>query len=190
MSTPFLAAHSFWVYLALAAAVAVEGPIVTLVAAGAAVNGVLHPGWVFVAATTGNLSADTGWYALGYLGKLDWVKRYGRWLRIRPELVTDLERDIQRNASRLLVLAKLTLGFVIPALIATGLARVPMRRWFPQLAAAEFLWTGGLVIIGYLFGAYIQTLERGAQWLAVGGGLVGFIVVSRYLIHQRARQGD
>jgi membrane protein DedA with SNARE-associated domain len=184
------ATQSLWIYLALALAVAVEGPLVTLLAAVAAANGYLNLGWVFVAATIGNLSADTGWYGLGYLGQAGWLHRYGRWIRVSPQTVARLERDIHRNAYRLLFFAKLTLGLVIPALIATGLARVPLRRWFLQLALAEFLWTGGLVVAGYFFGAYVQNLERGVQWLAVGGGLLGFVVVSRYLIRQRARRED
>ncbi len=44
-----------WTYILLAALVAVEGPIATLLGAAAASAGLMKPGWVFIAAATGNL---------------------------------------------------------------------------------------------------------------------------------------
>ena len=68
---------------------------------------------------------------------------------VRESLIKHLEAHMIRHATRLLFLAKLTLSFVIPSLIAAGLLRIPMRRWFPALILAETLWTGSLVLIGY-----------------------------------------
>ncbi len=176
-----------WAYLLLVVLVAVEGPIATLVAAVAASAGYLNPLLVFAFAAAGNALADTVWYLLGYLGKTEWIVHHGRWLGIRPEHVQRWERDMHTHAGRILFIAKLTLGFMVPMLVAAGLVRVPWRRWFGVLIIAETIWTGGLVLAGFYLGAHLQRLEQGLQWLALGGGLLFVILISRYIFHQRAQ---
>ncbi|MBI3240976.1 MAG: VTT domain-containing protein [Chloroflexi bacterium] len=176
-----------WAYVLLLVLVAIEGPIATLVAAVAASAGYLNPLLVFVFAATGNAMADLMWYLLGYLGKTEWVIHHGRWLGIRPEQVKRWERDMHTHVSRILFTAKLTLGFMVPMLIAAGLARVPWRRWLGVLLVAETIWTGGLVLAGFYFGAQLRQLEQGLQWLALGGGLLFIILAGWYLARQRTR---
>ncbi len=177
-----------WAYFLIAVLVMVEGPIATLVGAVAASAGYLHPVAVLVSASTGNLTADTLWYLLGYLGNIDWVTKYGRYAGLKPEQVTGLQEEIRKHVLKIIFIAKLTLGFVIPVLIATGLARVPIKRWFYALITAEFIWTGGLVYFGYHFGHYVRTLERGLQFFALGGALLFSILTLRFVSRLRAKK--
>jgi membrane protein DedA with SNARE-associated domain len=176
-----------WAYFLLAVLVMVEGPVATLAGAIAASAGFMSPGWVFVSASAGNLLADGLWYTLGYMGKIEWLERYGRWMGVKQVLINQVMGDIRTHAAKLLFLAKLTLGFTIPTLVAAGLVRVPLRRWLPSLLLAETLWTGVLVFLGYHFGRYVQTLERGMEMAALVGGLlfIGFILY--YLARLRRR---
>ncbi len=177
----------YWIYPLLAVSVMVEGPIATLLASVAAAAGYLNPVGVFVFAVAGNTIGDTLWYALGYLGTLRSVGRYLRWLGLRPEHIEQLEADIHQNVQRMLFTAKLTLGFVVPTLVATGLARVPWRRWSATLFVAECIWTGGLVTVGYFFGAYVQRLETGLRYLTIGGIILVLISLSLYILRRRER---
>jgi membrane protein DedA with SNARE-associated domain len=170
-----------WAYLLLALLVMVEGPVATLAGAVAAASGFMVPEGVFIAAATGNLLADTLWYTLGYLGKMEWLTRYGRFVGVTPALVARFQRDIEQHVGKLLLVAKLTLGFSIPALIATGLSRVPVRRWFPWLALGETIWTGALVFLGYHLGRYITRLERGVEMAAAAGILLSAAFLVFYL---------
>ncbi|MDD5371763.1 MAG: VTT domain-containing protein [Anaerolineaceae bacterium] len=179
-----------WAYLAIAVLVIIEGPIATLVGAVAASAGYLKPGWVFVFAAAGNLTSDTLWYLLGYLGNIEWLVKYGRYVGLKREQVVNLQKEIEQHALQILFVAKLTLGFVIPVLIATGLARIPLRRWFGVLVSAEFIWTGGLVYVGYHFGRYVRTLERGIQFFTLGAGLVFAILTIRFITKRRARAAE
>lgn len=176
-----------WNYVLLAVLVAVEGPITTLLGAIAASTGLLCPEWVFLAASTGNLAADTFWYLLGYLGKTNWLLRPGSRLGLRRAHIQRLERGMNAHARKILVTAKLTLSFAIPALIAAGLARVPWRRWFPAVAAAEVVWTGGLVLIGYNFALSLKRLEEGLQVVAIAGAVVFTVMLVRYLTRHSSR---
>lgn len=170
----------FWTYILLAALVAIEGPVATLLGAAAASAGLMRPIFVFAAAAIGNLTADTLWYSLGYLGKTDWLLRFGRRLGIRPDLLEHLKHNMIAHATKVLFLAKLTLSFVIPALIAAGLLRVPWRRWFPTLIAAETLWTGSLVLIGYYTTEAIKRVEQGIEYAVLAASLlfVTFLIIA------------
>lgn len=176
-----------WAYFLLGLVVMVEGPIATLAGAVAASSGILKPGWVFFAASAGNLMADVLWYFLGYVGNTSWLTRYGRWVGLKPEHVARMQTEITDHAPRLLLLAKLTMGFVIPTLVATGMARVPLRRWVKSLIVGETIWTGVLVLLGLAFGQYVQTIENGMQAFIVVSSGVFLAIISIYLL--RKRQG-
>jgi membrane protein DedA with SNARE-associated domain len=168
-----------WTYIVLAALVAVEGPIATLLGAAAASAGLMKPELVFVAAAGGNLTADSLWYTLGYLGKVDWLLKFGQKLGIKVDVLDRLETEMYDHAARILFVGKLTLSLMIPALITAGLVKAPWRRWFPAIFSGEMLWTGSLVIIGFYT---TEAIKRVAQWIefvALGGAIlvVVFLIV-------------
>lgn len=158
--------------------VAVEGPIAILLASAAASAGLMRPQLVFLTAALGNLTADCLWYTLGYLGKTEWLQHFGRWLGIRPSLIEHLKHNMIKHATRVLFLAKLTVSFVIPSLIAAGLLRIPWRRWLPSFVIAEALWTGSLVLIGYYTTEALKRVERGVEI----GGLIASLAFVAFMI--------
>lgn len=176
-----------WAYILLAMVVMVEGPVATLAGAFAASQGWMRPGFVFLSAACGNLLGDSLWYTLGYLGKMEWVEKYGGMAGIKSKLINRLQTDIKKNAPKLLFIAKLTLGFTIPTLVATGLARVPIRRWLPVLIIAETIWTGSLVLLGVHFGEYLKRLQRGVEIFTIAGSLIFLALVITYLARNRQR---
>ena len=161
-----------WTYLVLAFLVAIEGPVATLLGAAAASAGLMRPWLVFLAAATGNLSADSLWYLLGYAGKLEWALRFGRRLGLQPDVLERLEQGMHEHAAKILFIAKLTVSFMIPSLVAAGLVKVPWRRWFPALFAGEMIWTGSLMLIGYYATEAIKRVEQGVEYMILGLALV------------------
>ena len=176
-----------WAYLLLGILVAVEGPFATLAGAVAASAGLLNPILVFIAASLGNLTADILWYCLGYFGKVEWWMQHIGRLGIKESSLARLQKDIYTHIHKVLFLAKLTLGLVVPTLIAAGLARVPFRRWFGVLFAAECIWTGGLVITGYYFGYLVQQIEKDLRWVSLGGIVVVIGLILYYIAHHRPK---
>ena len=169
-------------YVALGLLVLVEGPIATLLGAAASSAGYMNPVGVFASASVGNLTADFLWYGLGYMGKTEWVIRHGRWLNLRRSHIERIQRDIHRHVRKVLILAKLTASMAVPALIATGLAKVPWQRWFGVVFAAEMIWTGSLVVGGYYFTRYLTQLEAGLQVLAIVSLVILIVLVGRYVL--------
>jgi membrane protein DedA with SNARE-associated domain len=181
-----------WTYILLAALVAVEGPIATLLGAVAASAGLMKPGWVFVAAAGGNLTADSLWYTLGYLGKIDWMLRFGKKMGINAQTLERLETEMHKHAARILFVGKLTLSLMIPALIAAGLVKAPWRKWFPAIFTGEMLWTGSLLLIGFYTTEAIKRVEQGVEYAALGGSLIFilFMVIFVRRVLKKRLQGE
>ena len=179
-----------WIYFALAILVAVEGPFATLAGAVAASTGLLNPILVFIAASLGNLTADILWYSLGYFGKVEWWLHHVGRLGIKESSLARLQKDIYTHIHKVLFVAKMTLGLVVPTLIAAGLARVPFRRWFGVLFAAECIWTGGLVVTGYYFGYLVQRLETDLRWVSIGGIVVIIGLILYYMVRRPKLKQD
>lgn len=176
-----------WAYFLLMILVAVEGPIATLVGAVAASTGLLNPVLVFVSASLGNLTADVLWYSLGYIGKGEWLMKLSGRFGVKENVMTRLQKDVHEHIHTVLFIAKLTMGLVIPTLLAAGLTRVPFKRWFGVLFAAECIWTGSLVLAGYYFGAFTQHIEANLRWISLAGAMMLVLIVITYI--SRFRHG-
>jgi len=177
-----------WNYVLLALLVILEGPIATLAGAAIAATGTLKPGLVFVTAALSNLLADALWYLVGYFGGSRWLLRSAHKLGARQD-VAQLVQDMNDHAWKILFMAKLTLSFSIPALIAAGIVRLPWRRAFKGLLPAEGLWTGSLVLAGYWFGQSLTRLEQGVQIVAILWGAV-FVALLVWYFRRRYRLQD
>lgn len=167
-----LAPLGYWVYPILALLTAIEGPFATLVAAAASAAGLARPGLVFVSAATGNLAGDTLWYTLGRAGRLEWITRVGGRFGLRHRHVADLRARMEQHAPRVLFVAKLTEGLIIPALVVAGLSRVRWRHWLAPVVAAEVIWTGSLVLIGYHAAEAIRQVDSAVRWVSLGAVVV------------------
>ena len=177
MKSGHLPELGYWTYLVLAFLVAIEGPVATLFGAAAASAGLMRPWLVFICAAGGNLTADSLWYTLGYAGKLEWALHFGRRLGLRPEFLERLESGMHEHAAKILFMAKLTVSFMIPSLIAAGLVKVPWRRWFPALFAGEMIWTGSLILVGYFATEAIKRVQQGVEYFILGLSLVFIIFI-------------
>ena len=179
-----LLSNGFLPYLVLGLATMVEGPITLLIGGAAVSSGLLLPVPVYLSVVSGNLIADMGWYALGRFFRKDLFLRLAPKLGVNLEQVSRLENNIQRHAPRLLFLTKLTVGFPIPTLVATGLSRVPVRRWGVMLLAGELIKSAAFISAGYLYASAIQQVSNNMQiilWCVTAGlFLTGFVWYKRH----------
>jgi membrane protein DedA with SNARE-associated domain len=173
----------YWSYLALALLVAVEGPVATLLGAAAASAGVMRPALVFLAASGGNLIADTLWYLIGYSGKIEWFFSIGLRMGLSRSHMETLQKNMRKHAVKVLFFAKLSMSLMIPSLIAAGLVKARWRRWFPAVFGGEIIWTGALVMIGYYATEAIKRIEQGMEYLILMGTIVFVIFI--YLFSRR-----
>lgn len=165
----------YWNYLVLAILIVLQGPIVTLLAGAAASAGLFKPELVFAAAVAANLTADVVWYSVGYSGRLDRILQHDRIFGINRGHIDKIQLSVERHAAKMLLLAKISAGFAVPALIAAGVLRIPWRKWFPIVFLGEVIWTGTLLLIGYFATETIKQVEQGIELLAIGVALAMII---------------
>ncbi len=178
-----------WSYPLLTVLVILEGRIVTLLATVAASLGYMRLPLVMICAIVAGVVADGLWYLLGYKYGKEPVLRYGRWLGLRRHHLEQVEVEMQEHGPRLLFFAKAFSVFVIPVLVAAGMARVPFRRWFPIVLLGELLWVPALAVIGYQTTEVVRRVELGLHYLPLAGGaalLVLMLVAARRLKSGRA----
>jgi membrane protein DedA with SNARE-associated domain len=137
----------------------------------------MRPWLVFLAASVGNLTADSLWYSLGYMGKFEWLFRIGKRTGISSEHIDRLQKIMRKHAIKVLFFAKLSMSLMIPSLIAAGLVKAPVRKWFPAVFGGEMIWTGALVLIGYYGTEAIKRVEQGLEYLILGGSIAFVIFI-------------
>ncbi len=172
-------------YLAIGLASLLDG-LMSSFSGSITVSGLLlQPIPVFVTIVSGNLLADMGWYNLGRFVQLERLKRFGKRLKINLEIVDDLALEIQNHAPRILFLAKLTVGLPVPSLIATGLSKVPIRRWIGMLVLAEVIRTATFVTLLFLYASAIG--QASGEMQAILMTMTVFVVVSGMIWWKRRK---
>ncbi len=181
-----------WSYVLLAVLVATEGPITTLIGAAAAAAGYLDIWYVLLAAATGNVLGDCLWYTVGYISKIQTIYRYGKWLGLRNHHVERIELEMQSHAAKLIILSKISYGLIVPTLVAAGLARVPWRKWFPAVLAAEMIWTITLVAIGFHAAGAISRVGHSLQVIGIAVFVLVMVTIFWYVrrIFRRSAHED
>ncbi len=165
----------WWSYVLLSILVLLEGPMSTLIGAAAAAAGLMRVSAVFLVAAFSNLFADVIWYSIGASGKLEWFRRR---TKVTDAQMDELQQGVSDNAVKMLLAAKLSVGFAVPTLIAVGLARVPWRRWLPAVFVGELIFTGFLVLVGYYAAELISQVERGIYYLGIVISLVFIVTIA------------
>jgi membrane protein DedA with SNARE-associated domain len=69
---------------------------------------------------------------------------------------------------KLLFMAKITNGLIVPTLVAAGYSRIPLKRWLPFVAVGETLVTGTLVAISYYAFANMIMVQKGFEYFGLG----------------------
>jgi len=151
-----------WNYLLLGLLIVWQGPVATLLGGAAASAGLLRPGYVFLAGVFGNLTADILWYTLGRRGNLERVLEWQP-LKKHAKYYLAIKSALTEHSAKILLMAKLSFGLVVPTLVAAGMTRLKWRTWFPVVFLGETIWTGTLVLLGYYAIEAIKQVEQELQ---------------------------
>lgn len=170
----------------LAVVATLEGPIVTVIAAYLASQGLLVLWQVIVCVILADVAGDVVHYAMGR-GMLDWLPpRLRERLGITPARRRQLARAFDRNGVRVLVVAKLTHVAGFAALLGAGAARMRFLPFLLANLAAAIPKSLFFVAIGYLFGGAHETIGR---WLSIGSAALLLLLGAGVAIYLRRKAG-
>ena len=120
---------------------------------------------VILAGSLGSLIGASAWYVLGslisYEQLMTWVKRYGRWLTLKPKDIEKAVRFFQEGGGSWVVGA----GRIIPGVrtyvsVPAGLSHMPVLPYVAFSAGGTVLWTGALAIAGYMLGDQFEQVQQ------------------------------
>ena len=171
-------------YLAVFLLVAIEGPIVTIIAGSLASINVLNLYVALVVIIIGDLFADTIYYLIGRFSRHRSVEKIGTFLGFTPERTQKLESHFHQNAGRTLLLGKISHGLGGIFLVAAGMAKVPYPKflWFNFIATV--IKSIILILVGYYFGRAIVELNKGISYISIAVLAIAILMLAGYLIVQ------
>ena len=181
---------SEYTYIIMAPAIFVLGPIVSLAAGVLLRLDVISLIPTCLALAAGELASDVLWYWLGHRYGDTFVDRYGRYFGITKKSIGYAKELFGQHHDIIIFSSKLTSGFGFGAAImfTAGLSAVPFRRYMMLNIAGQFLWTAGMLSIGYFLGhIYLKVgsaLEKMVLFALVAMILVSLIGFGRYLRSQ------
>lgn len=174
-------------YALLFLAVAVEGPIVTVIAGFLVSLGVFSWWGVLIVALFGDLTGDTFLYGVGMYVR--YLERFAffRWLGITEARISKLEERFHKNAGKMLLIGKFTHTIGAASLLASGASHYSYKKflWYNSLGTLPKSLI--LIIVGFYFGQAYQSIDHYLKnigllsALLVLGGIALYFGVKRAL---------
>ncbi|MCC6176390.1 MAG: DedA family protein [Chloroflexi bacterium] len=132
----------------------VPSTVIVLAAGALSAEGDPEPfilfGVVLAAAVTGDLTS----YTISRRGGEAIVRRYGPRVGLPPERVAAFERRFERWGGLLVVATRCLLtGLALPTNLVAGASGYPAWHFLGASVLGESLWAGGLVSLGWWYGA-------------------------------------
>jgi membrane protein DedA with SNARE-associated domain len=173
-----------WNYMLVAFFMLFQGRMSAVFGGVAAAAGYLHLLPIILVALLARLIVDLFWYNVGSTGQIDRIAgRFGFYRSIAGHV----EEGIQLQPRRFILMAKLSNGLSLPAVVAAGNARLPYRRWLPASFMGEFIWTLPLLMLGYFATDKLAGLQGGISYLTFGFTILFFLFfLLNYLRTKRA----
>jgi len=142
----------------------IPSEVIMPVAGTRAANGSLHIGGVIAAGTAGAMVGNFLWFvAAASLGEAKfrlWVKRYGRWLTLDWQEISQVKRAFNRYGSVLVFFGRLvpTIRSVIS--FPAGLARMQLLKFLIWSGVGTALFSAALAVAGYILGSQFENVDK------------------------------
>jgi membrane protein DedA with SNARE-associated domain len=160
----FIAAHGLLLLFPLAV---VEGPIVTVVAAWLAQQGLFDIRLVLVVATLGDLIGDTLYYLLGRHLNYVMPNRLRAWLGLSHDRIETLIGHFEEKGGQTLLFGKLTHVAGLPILVAAGTARMPYAAFLFYNLLGTLPKIAVFAALGWCFGSAWQRIDGGIFYASI-----------------------
>jgi membrane protein DedA with SNARE-associated domain len=160
-----------------------EGPIVTMAASFASSFGIFNVWIIFFLALFGTMLGDVFWYALGRFGRKSVIEKYVNKNFSETKTAKRLERLLEDNYFKAILLIKLVPPLPVPGLILTGVTRMKFKKFIFASGIISLIYCIVFVVLGYFFGRFIDTFRFGKLEIIIGISvalIVAFLFYKKY----------
>jgi membrane protein DedA with SNARE-associated domain len=154
-----------------------EGPMMTILAAFAASLGFFNIYAVFSLSLLGDLIGDMILYAIGFWGGTTTLLKAEKLLKIKPAIVSKLEKLFTLHGKKTIFAVKSTTGLCWITFIAAGTVRMKFKDFISASFLGGIVWSGLLVVMGYFFG---YAFEQIGSYIRYAGLIIFFSVIIFY----------
>ncbi|HPN96500.1 MAG TPA: DedA family protein [Candidatus Moranbacteria bacterium] len=130
----------------------VEGPIATIIASFLSSFGFFNVLTVFILSVFGDITGDIILYFFGFWGGSKTLKKAEKILKIKPRIVTRLEKLFHRHGGKTIFAVKSTTGLCWITFIAAGTFKMSFKKFLQASFWGGIVWSSFLVFMGYFFG--------------------------------------
>ncbi len=148
----FLATHG---YLILFILILLEGPLVTMLAAFAASQGIMNVYFVFLISTFGNIISDIIVFYVGLSGGRFLINRFKS---VDPQRRSKISHLLHNHPGKTLTVIKIVPGIPVPGILIAGASHLPFSVFFAYSATITSLFSLLLTLIGFYSGVAFGTL--------------------------------
>ncbi|MFA7319733.1 MAG: DedA family protein [Parcubacteria group bacterium] len=138
-------------YLIFFPLVVIEGPIVTVAAGFLAYLGYFNVYILYLVAVAGDIVGDVLYYSIGYFGGKR-IMSNGRFLWIKVEQVQKIKNHFDNHFGKTLLFGKWTHSVGGAILVASGIVRVPLKKFIKFNFIGTVPKTLVFLLVGYYFG--------------------------------------
>lgn len=171
-----------WNYMLVGVFMMFQGRITALFGGVAAAAGYFPLVPILLVALLARAVVDLFWYNVGSRGQVD---RLGRRFASFERLTDQVNEQMRDKPRRYILLAKLSSGLSLPAIISAGNAGIPYRRWLPASFAGELLWTVPLLLLGYFATDALAQVEGGLSYLTFGSSALFVLGITFMIVRSR-----
>lgn len=179
MVVQWVLAHGYWVIFL---GMLIEGPVVTAAAAFAAALGFFNLAAIFGLSLAGDLVADVAYYAIGYLGRITLVERFGHYFGLTHDRIMRMENLMRIHPIKTLLALKLTPVLPTPGLMLVGATKMDLKKFTVISLLITLPKSLVFMIIGYFFGQQYDKLSKyvnNGSYIVVG--VIILIIIINYL---------
>jgi membrane protein DedA with SNARE-associated domain len=143
---------------------------------------------IVIAGAAGNLVGSWVAYGIGYYGRVELLKRHGKWLHIGPAQIAWADRWFERYGDATVFFSRMVPVIRTFISLPAGVARMPFWRFTVLSTLGIIPWVIAWAIVGKQVGGDWKSLQdklHYADYAIVAGILVAIV----YLVLRRRRGG-
>ncbi|MGD9917917.1 MAG: DedA family protein [Paenirhodobacter sp.] len=137
---------------------------------------------LMAAGSFGSFLGAAAWYwiglRIGLRGLRRFTRHHGRWLTLSPRDVDQADAWFERYGNGIVFFGRLVPGLRWLVSVPAGLAEMPVAPFLLLTAAGTAVWSGALVLAGWMLGANYRLL---VDWLSPISAVMMALMTALYL---------
>ncbi len=162
--------------------IVIEGPILMVASGFLILLGFFEPIPTFLVIISGDLLGDIIWYYIGYFFAPPFIRKYGKFFKITPEIFEKAKILFHKNQNKILLISKVTIGFgmSLATLMAAGASHISLKRYALLNFLGELFLVSVLLTIGYFFGQMYVSISGMMKIYFLIGTIIAIIIFIFY----------